>query len=561
MILSVIYFTWKLQLRRIRIRHELEIEKVEAQKMHEVDEMKSRFFANISHEFRTPLTLIFGPVKDIIEKTKEFKTKENAGIIKRNAARLYGLVNQLLDISKLEAGKMKLEASEQNIIPLLKGYVLSFSSLAERKKITLKLNTVEEDLNVYVDKDKLEKIVNNLLSNAFKFTPEGGKIDFTVEKLDGYAEISVSDSGMGIAEERLDKIFDRFFQVDGSHTRESEGTGIGLSLTKELVEQHRGKIEVESEYGKGTTFKILLPLGKAHLKLEEIVERQVSEEIKVTPEGIEPIPEVEKRKVNSDVDLLIDTNKPLLLIVEDNKDVREYIISHLETEYRILEAANGEDGLQEAVKHIPYLIISDVMMPKMDGFELCEKLKTDERTSHIPVILLTAKATDKDKTLGYETGADDYIMKPFDAGILKVRIKNLLEQRRKLREHFKKEGLIELENKDITSLDKKFLEQAFKIIEEHLSDSSFGVEMFADEIALGRATLHKKLIALVGESPSDLIKRIRLRKAAKMLEKNYGNVSETALEVGFTNPSYFAKCFKKQFGLTPFQYQENFTKR
>jgi DNA-binding response OmpR family regulator/anti-sigma regulatory factor (Ser/Thr protein kinase) len=413
-------------------------------------------------------------------------------------------------------------------------------------------------LNVCVDKDKLEKIVNNLLSNAFKFTPEGGRIDFTIEKINGYVEIRVADSGMGIAAERLDKIFDRFYQVDGNHTRESEGTGIGLSLTKELVELHKGKIEVESEYGKGTTFKVLLPLGIDHLKPEEIVEKDLVEEAEVVVEETEMVPE---SKEKTDVDVLLDTGKPLLLIVEDNLDVRKYVISHLEKEYRILEAANGEDGLREALEHIPELIISDVMMPKMDGFELCEKLKTDERTSHIPVILLTAKATDKDKIVGYETGADDYIMKPFDAGILKVRIKNLVEQRRKLREHFKKEGLVELDEKEITSVDKKFLEKAFKIIDEHLSDSSFGVEMFADEIALGRATLHKKLTALVGESPSDLIKRIRLRKAAKLLEKNFGNVSETALEVGFTNPAYFSECFKRQFGVTPSQHQENFTQR
>jgi signal transduction histidine kinase/ligand-binding sensor domain-containing protein/DNA-binding response OmpR family regulator len=571
LIIGTIYFVWRMQLRRIKIKHDYEMSKFEAEKMHEVDELKSRFFANISHEFRTPLTLIFGPARDIIEECDDNKAQQKAGIIKRNAGRLYSLVNQLLDISKLEAGKMKLEATEQNIIQLLKGYVLSFSSLAERKKIKLNFKTVEENLNVFVDKDKLEKIISNLLSNAFKFTPEGGEIMVSVESSSfpplvkgelkgGFVEISVSDNGIGIAKERLDKIFDRFYQVDGSHTRESEGTGIGLALTKELVELHRGKIVVESEYGKGTTFKILLPLDKDHLKPEEIVEKEATEETKVTLEEIESIAEVEKKKIKSDVDLLIDTEKPLLLIVEDNKDVREYIISHLEEEYRLLEAANGEEGLQEALKHIPDLIISDVMMPKMDGFELCEKLKTDERTSHIPIILLTAKATDKDKIFGYETGADDYIMKPFDSDVLKVRVKNLIEQRRKLHEHFKREGLIELEDKEITSIDKKFLQSVFQSVNAHLSDTSYNIELLTEEISMNRRNLERKLNALTGETPGDLIRRMRLTHASKLLMQNFGNISEVALEVGFSNPAYFSKCFRDQFGLTPSEYYHNNSK-
>jgi DNA-binding response OmpR family regulator len=387
-------------------------------------------------------------------------------------------------------------------------------------------------------------------------------------------EISISDTGMGIAAERLDKIFDRFYQVDGRHTRENEGTGIGLSLTKELVELHKGKIEVESEYGKGTTFKVLLPLGKYHLKPDEIVRQEIPDEKEVIAEEIESISEIKEK---TDVDVLFDTSlsarlgtdeseradkagKPLLLIVEDNSDVRKYVISHLEKEYRTLEASNGLDGLQEAQKHFPDLIISDVMMPKMNGFELCKKIKTDESTSHIPLILLTAKATDKDKTAGYETGADDYIMKPFDAGILKVRIKNLIDQRKKLREQFRKEGLIGLENKEITSLDKRFLQNVLQIINNHLSDTSFAVEILANEVSISRRNLERKLAALTGESPTEVIKRVRLTKASNLLEKKSGNISEIALEVGFNNPAYFSKCFREQFGITPFEYIHNHSK-
>lgn len=548
-LLSIIYYSWKMQLKRISIKHDYEMSKLEAEKLQEVDEMKSRFFANISHEFRTPLTLIFGPAKDIIEETSESKTKQNAGLIKRNASRLYGLVNQLLDLSKLEAGKMKLEVSEQNIMPLLKGLVLSFTSLAERKKITLKFNTIEENLNVYIDKDKVEKIITNLLSNAFKFTPEGGNIEFTVEKMIKEAEIKISDNGIGIPRERIDKIFDRFYQVDGSHTREGEGTGIGLALTKELVELHKGKIKVESKEGEGTTLTVLLPLGKEHLKPEELVEKEISEETGVTLEDTELIPVNDNRKERTDIDLLIDTDKPLLLIVEDNSDVRHYIISHLEDDYRIQEAIDGEDGLTQALNHIPDLIISDVMMPKMDGFELCDKLKTDEKTSHIPIIMLTAKATSEDKIEGYVTGADDYIMKPFEAAELKVRIKNLIEIRRKLHKKFSSDDFSI--PKEFSSIDERFLNKVMKVINEHVSEENFSIELLSKESAMSKEQIYKKLKALTGKSPSLFLRSIRLVRAKKMIKENKMTISEISYLVGFSSPAYFTKCFKEEFGKSP----------
>jgi signal transduction histidine kinase/AraC-like DNA-binding protein len=554
-----LFWIRRYEMNRISYKNQGKIDKAVLKEKEETEKIKSRFFANISHEFRTPLTLIFGPAKDIMDKTNDLKTKENAGIINRNAGRLYGLVNQLLDLSKLEAGRMTLETSEQNIISLLKGLVLSFTSLAERKRITLKFNTIEENLNVYIDKEKIVRIVNNLLSNAFKFTPEGGRIDFTVGKMIKELELRISDSGIGIPKERIDNIFDRFYQVDGSHSRESEGSGLGLALTKELVELHKGKIKVESTEGEGSTFTILLPLGKEHLKPNEIVQKEIREETTKTIEEEDLNPEIEKSKGKADIDVLLETGKPILLIVEDNLDVRNYIVSHLEDDYGIQEAIDGEDGFTKSIEQIPDLIVSDVMMPKMDGFQFCAKIKTDERTSHIPVILLTAKASGESKIEGLETGADDYIMKPFDAKELKVRIKNLIDQRKKLREHFLQEGIFNLDNKNIISVDKKFLEKAVKIINEHLSDSLFGVESFASKIALSRVTLHKKLIALIGEPPGNLIKRIRLSKAAKLIENKTGNISEIALEVGFNNPAYFSECFKKQFGVTPSQYQSNFT--
>lgn len=546
--------------------------------LQEAQLIQNRFFANISHEFRTPLTLILGPVKQIIEKTKEDKTRDDLKVVHKNANRLLGLVNQLLDISKLESGNMKLQTSPQNIIPLLKALLQSFCSYAERKRIALKFDSMEDELIAYIDNDKIEKIITNVLSNAFKFTPEGGQIEVTISKsvpnsplergtkgVCQNAEIKIADTGIGISKEKLPKIFDRFYQVDGSHTREQEGTGIGLSLTKELVELHKGKIEVESEEGKGTTFTISIPLGKEHLKPEEISEEEIKKEYEKEKETIDlSIEEFvdRKEKHKNEIDLPEKSELPLLLIVEDNSDVRNYIINNLNKEYRILEGVDGEDGWNKSIESAsggPDLIISDVMMPKMDGFKLCYKLKTDERTSHIPVILLTAKAASSDKIEGFETGADDYIMKPFETEELKARIKNLIEQRKRIHEHFKKHGLFEIEEKNITPVDQKFIYKAFEIINKNMSDTAFDLESFAESINLSRSVLHRKITSLTGESPGELIRRIRLKKAAQLIEQKFGNISEISLEVGFSNPSQFARSFQKQFGVAPSTYQQKFT--
>ena len=589
-LLSAAYGTWKMQLRRVRVRHELEMSRFEAQKLHEVDELKTRFFANISHEFRTPLTLILGPVKQIIERTTESDTRDDLNVVHKNARRLHGLVNQLLDISKLESGNMKLRTVPQNIVPLVKALTLSFASHAERKRIALNFSAVEDDILVYIDKDKVEKIVTNILSNAFKFTPEGGEVTVAVychsdpasagEESDsskpsqiaspkkgarndtrsGSISITVTDTGIGIPADRLDRIFDRFYQVDGSHTREQEGTGIGLSLTKELVELHKGHIEVESAEGKGTTFVVRIPLGKEHLKPEEICEQVEDEERNVlvdTAGSVVPVGMMhreDKGTAKPDLAALTETDRPLLLIVEDNADVRNYIFSNVKKVYRILEAVDGEDGWNKSVEHMPDIIVSDVMMPKMDGFMLCDKLKADERTSHIPVVLLTAKASTQDKIEGYRTGADDYIMKPFEQAELRARLQNLLEQRKRLHEHFRKHGLFEIEGEKITSVDQKFLEKALLVITERMSEPGFGVEILAQEMAVSHSLLLKKTEALTGEPPVDLIKRTRLNKAAKLIESGFGNAFQVALEVGFSSPSYFAKCFKRQFGVTPSEY-------
>jgi signal transduction histidine kinase/ligand-binding sensor domain-containing protein/DNA-binding response OmpR family regulator len=559
--------------KRQRLKHELEMEHVHAEKLEEMDRIKSRFFANISHEFRTPLTLILGPIEKLRKKIRDKTLKQDLDIMKRNASRLQGLINQLLDLSKLESGKMALQTRRMDIVQHLKTLAMSFTSFAETKQIILKFKAKPESITAYIDVDKIDKIFTNLLSNAFKFTPHGGKISaeictgeaFSSKNLNSpemfignaspqpseIVHITITNSGPGIPAHKIDKIFDRFYQLDDSYTREQEGTGIGLALTKELVNLHHGEISVESTPNEKTTFTVQLPLGKDHLKKEEIIDEEIIEEISLQ------IPDPESRISHHESHIPHPTSKtqcPLLLIVEDNPDMRQFICDRLESEYRILEAENGEKGFKTAIDKIPDLVISDVMMPKMDGFEFCGKLKTDQRTSHIPVVLLTARAEIKDKIEGLETGADDYIAKPFNADELAVRIRNLIEQRRKLRERFTQ--LAKLQPKDIavTSTDEKFIKKSIGIIEEHISDPDFSVTQFSQEIGISRSQLHRKIHALTGQSVSRFICLIRLQRAVQLLGNNAGSISEIAYDVGFNSPSYFIRCFKSHFRMSPSQY-------
>jgi DNA-binding response OmpR family regulator len=381
-----------------------------------------------------------------------------------------------------------------------------------------------------------------------------------------WVSLSISDTGRGIPPEKLQHIFDRFYQADDSYTNDQEGTGIGLALTKELVEIHHGKIIVESELGKGTTFTVFLPMGKEHLKPEEIGELVVREDsfgesvklVKSFDWGDPPeqIIELQDQVTLIDDEIEKDDAKPLLLIVEDNDDLRSYIRSYLMADYRISEAIDGEMGMEKAIEKIPDLIISDVMMPKMDGMELSRKLKTDERTSHIPIILLTAKAALEDKLEGLETGADDFLTKPFDPNELQVRIKNLIIQREKLKEGYLNRFKLseDKEKERILSMDDQFLLKAKSTVEQHLSDSDFNVESCAKQLAMSRVQLHRKLRALLNQSSSEFIRTIRLNKAAIMLRDKIANVSEICYDVGFTNPAYFSSCFRKKFGKTPTEY-------
>lgn len=519
----------------------------QAQKLLEMDKIKSQFFANISHEFRTPLTLIMGPIEEMLRSDSKASSK-TLKMMKGNSNRLLELINQLLDISKLESGKMELEVSKVDFGNFLKRVVSSFSSFAVQKKVQLDFKTEIENLELWVDKDKIEKVVNNLLSNAFKFTRPNGRIEVRLSTTEDFAKFEVTDTGIGIPKEKMKNIFERFVQVDNTITREFEGSGIGLALTKELVELHEGKISVKSEIGKGSVFTVLLPkkkleFAKMREKFEEIETANLLEDVEVKFDKNELLSLTYEPKSKVEI--------PLVLVVEDNDEVREYICNQLMENYKLIEAVDGEDGILKAKTKIPDLVISDVMMPKVDGYKLAEELKKDEKTSHIPIIMLTAKASSESKIEGLETGIDDYLTKPFDSQELRVRVKNLIENRNRLKEKFSRQIILDSQSIVGESIDEVFLKKVFSCIENFLSDSDFDVETLGNEIGMSRSQLHRKLKALIGKSPSELIRIKRLERAKKMLEKKISNVSEIAYDVGFNNLSYFSKCFKEHFGKLP----------
>lgn len=562
-------FLWyrKNLINRERLRNDLKLEHLELTKMQEMDRLKSYFFANISHEFRTPLTLILSPIRDMVTGNFRGDIKKQYQMVIRNGERLLRLINQLLDLSKLGAGSMKLKTSRLDIVQFLKPIVSAFDSYAQKSHLKFSFEHPAEPVWVYFDTDKFEKIITNLLSNAFKFTREGEiKLSVTViglphdkltQRLDlnNKVEIAVTDSGAGIPQEYIDSIFDHFYQV--AHHSNSEGSGIGLSLTKELVELHKGKIVVESVEGKGSTFKVLFLLGKDHIKESEIDETDgpISENHR-TVTGLDQITPISVSVPSQAVEDPNENALPRLLIVEDNSDMRTYIKQSLEGNFVISESADGKDGLRKGMEIIPDLIISDVMMPGMDGVTLCKTFKTNIYTSHIPIILLTAKADLESKMEGLETGADEYLSKPFNSYELQVRARNLVRSREILRERFTESKKLVLEPKEIsiTSLDEKFLKNVLQVIEKNMGDSEFRVETLGKELQMDHMAVYRKIKALTGQTAVEFIRIIRLKRAAQLLRQQKLTVAEVTYNVGFNDLQYFRTCFKKQFGVTPSEY-------
>ncbi|WPP53546.1 hybrid sensor histidine kinase/response regulator transcription factor [Catalinimonas niigatensis] len=564
----LLYSLRQYTVKRERLKAELKLQRLEAEKMHEVDQLKSRFFANISHEFRTPLTLLLGPIDKLMTEPAYAKEHSLFSMMQRNAQRLLHLINQLLDLSKLEAGSMQLETKAGDIVHFLQSIGVSFTSLAERQQVEYHVQYPKHHPVVYFDADKLEKIITNLLSNAFKFTPVGGTITFSAQlhpaeekavfktnhKPDNAAqlnilELKVQDSGVGLSEEQLAHVFHRFYQVDTFHNTELEGTGIGLSLVRELVELHKGEVSAESQLNKGSCFRVRLPLWVADFE-------EVTTTIPVSAKGQNHLnqAEIAGYETYETSETAKDAETPLVLVVEDNADVRAFIRTNLQSVYHLIEAGDGEEGYYKAIEAIPDLILSDVMMPKMDGIDMCRRLKANEKTAHVPVILLTAKASGGDKIEGLETGADDYIIKPFQADELLVRIKNLIEGRQKLRERFSREITLQPSSVAVSSVDEKFLQRVMQIIEEHMADFTFGVERLGQEAGMSRVQLYRKLKALTNHAPGDFISMMRLKRAAELLSQEAGSIAEIAYSVGFNDPSYFTKRFHKQYGQTPSDY-------
>ena len=516
------------------------------------------FFTNISHELRTPLTLIADPIEMLLEEGGiKGRSRELLKMVQRNAKALQQLVGSILDFRKIQNGKMELSLTRFDIVKALSVWTGDFQLTAERKHIQLQLDTSSYTASpeIIADKEKVSRILFNLLSNAFKYTPVNGKIIVSLgnaqdtDVIEGYAtrhllRISVKDTGKGIPSEERDKVFERFFQSKGA----SGGTGIGLALVKSFVELHHGTARVESEYGHGSNFIVILPcMQEGEIKDEAASTTEVDETV------LQYIDDNSNQRGNMQQLVEAQGEKPTLLIIDDNNDIRQYERTLLQDRYIVLEAADGKEGIEIAMREVPDLVICDVMMPIMDGLEFTERLKTHVATSHIPVIMLTAKNLEEHRAEGYDHGADSYITKPFHAKVLLARIDNLLKQRCLLKNIFQKHSLpeTEIEESSMDDRDKAFIKKLHEIIQSNLSNSDCSVEDIGRKVGLSRVQLYRKVKALTGTSVVDLLRKARLAKAHRLLESNGKNISEVAYEVGFTSPSYFTKCFKEEFGILP----------
>ncbi len=552
----IIFLLRRYELSRINLKNQLEYEKISTDSLRQVDQIKSQFFANISHEFRTPLTLILGQLDNILSSDIDVKEKSKLQVANRNARRLLKLINQLLDLSKLETRNMVLTPSQYNMDGFLKGMLYSFESIAASKKITLSFTSVSENIPVIFDLDKMEKVFYNLIFNAIKYTSENGKVEVEIKSVDShYIEICVSDNGSGIPEKYVPHIFNRFFQVESSSTRNYEGTGIGLALVKELVELHNGTVSVKSREGEGSAFTIKLPVG-------EIKTTEHAQEIHVpqTDYYSEILPE-EKNTVTEELiaktEKQTEDKREIVLVVEDNKDVRAFICDQLVHHYQVKQAENGEQGMLLALETVPDLIITDLMMPKMNGVQLCKAVRGDERTSHVPIIMLTAKVGFDDKMEGLETGVDDYITKPYSSKELMVRVKNLIKQRKLLRARFKTSTVIKPTEVSVLSIDQVFLHKIIKMIEANFENQDFTPDSLANEVNMSVSQLNRKLNALIDQPAGQLMRSLRLQRAADLLKQKAGTVSEICYQLDFNDPAYFSRAFKKQFGCSPSDFIKN----
>ncbi len=545
--------------RVIQIREEyktqLRAEHLETEKARELDRLRSGFFTNISHEFRTPFTLILTPLEQFLTDRATNSRRPQYRTMHRNAQRLLRLINQLLDLSKLESGLLQPEISRQDIVTYLRRIAETFTSQAQRQGVSLRIETDPETFSAWFDADIVEKVLYNLLANALKFTPDGGTVTVRCQILDrddaATLTLEVEDTGAGIAPDQAAHIFERFYQAEGQNQPKKAGTGIGLALTRELVELHRGNIQVESQPGLGTAFVVSLPV---HVAVFPINWRAASPTHALNPTGAVSEPNVGVLEGSVKVSSRHSkTDEPLVLVVEDHDDLRQYLVGSFQKKYRVLSASNGSEALLKAQAEIPDLVVSDWLMPDMDGVQLCQKLKSDERTSHVPIILLTSKSSTESKVQGLGAGVDDYVTKPFNMDVLLSRMKNLIEGRRLLRAKYS-QSLREPAKKVPESPEEIFLQKILACIHKYLADPALNVQLLEREMGMSNTQLYRKLRALTGKGANELIRSIRLEKAAQLLHQGNRQVAETAYEVGFSDPNYFTRVFRKEFGVTPGEY-------
>jgi signal transduction histidine kinase/DNA-binding response OmpR family regulator len=566
LLLSVFYFIGRFYLERLKLKRDVLLEKAQRKNEEQIHEMKLKFFTNISHEFRTPLTLISWPLKKLINAgniTEE--QREELEVVKRNSNRLLQLINQIVDLRKLEKGKSKLNISKIEVIDFIKEMQQGFLSEVKSKKINFIFESPFSALEIEADKEKLDTLVYNLLSNAYKYVSEKGQIKIVVNKTisnsstayanqlsfgkignDNFVEILVEDSGSGIDSEDLLHIFNRFEQGKSSGKKELkniEGSGIGLSLCKEYTLLHHGEITAQSTVGKGSRFTILLPLKQ---KAQKILFESHQEFKNLNKSESSAVPLKKEKGLD---------HLNQLLVVEDNPDFRSFICKFLSQYYQVDNATNGEEALSILKHRNIDLVVSDVMMPKMDGFEFCSIVKTQVETSHIPVILLTALSSSENLIAGLDKGADAYLTKPFDEDVLVKQIENILHQRRRIRENFSKQ-FVSQKTVEVGSLDSFFLNRVRSVVEKNISDENFGMEILAEELMISRSQLHRKIKSLSGVTTSDFVNLVRIKKAVELIKTENYLFNEVAFKVGFSSQSYFAKCFRKAYNVTPKEYFE-----
>jgi len=557
----LLFWIWKRIRNKIEIKHQLELDTIENNKQEELQNLKLDFFTNISHEFRTPLTLIKGPLgflqKKELHSLKQETYDEQLKLIKKNSDYLLRLVNQLLDFRKLNQGKTTLVMRNSDIVHFIKEVCEPFQFLVHKKNINFTLHSSTNTIHSWFDHDALEKIINNLLSNAYKFTPKNGKIDLYVSEQNNQVVIKVIDSGIGISKNKINTIFERYYTKKDKNQNNATGMGIGLVFTKNLVEMHQGKIQVISTKNKGSEFVISIPMHKqAYLGIPEILcKSNNKKDLEITSYETEALViDINNDSTNQNISNNGSNDLPVLLVVDDNKDIRNFIKYSLEDQYKIYEAKNGLEGFELAIKILPNIIITDLIMDIMDGMELCKKLKKTITTSHIPVLILSAKQSQEAEILSLRNGANDYIRKPFDIELLELKLKNIIQKRILLRKGLNREINLEPKEFTVSSPDERLLKKVIRIIDKHMSNTEFSVEMLVNEIGQSRSSLHIKLKEITGMSSSEFIRSIRLKRAVQLFNTTNLPVKEVMYKTGFSTASYFSKCFKKQFGAKPSDY-------